>query len=333
MVKDFLIENVLVVQTSFLGDVVLSTCIWEKIHETYPNCKIDVLVRRGNEGLLSNHPFIHNILIWDKQGNKYKNLLKTIGQIRKKKYDLLINLQRYISTGLLTAFSGAKQCIGFKENPISFLFSKNYDYISKESLTEHETDRYHRLIQEICGTEKSKMKLYPTQKDFDKINAKLQKPFITMSPASVWKTKELPIEKWIELCNQFSSAYQIFLCGGSADKALCEEIYKSCNDNKPQIVAGDLTLLESAALFSKARMNYCNDSAPTHIASAMNARVTTFFLSTVPEFGFTPTSDLSNVVEVSDKLDCRPCGRHGKSKCPKEHFKCGNLIDIKKMQL
>ena len=78
-----------------------------------------------------------------------------------------------------------------------------------------------------------------------------------------------------------------------------------------------------------AKMNYVNDSAPMHIASAMNAPTTAIFCSTIPAFGFGPLSDNSKIVETLEKLDCRPCGIHGYSACPKGHFKCGFGIEIK----
>jgi heptosyltransferase-2 len=77
----------------------------------------------------------------------------------------------------------------------------------------------------------------------------------------------------------------------------------------------------------KADMNYVNDSAPLHLASALNAPVTAFFCSTIPEFGFYPLSDKSEVIEVKN-LECRPCGLHGYRSCPKSHFKCGNEIKL-----
>ena len=75
-------------------------------------------------------------------------------------------------------------------------------------------------------------------------------------------------------------------------------------------------------------MNYVNDSAPLHIASAMNAPVTVYFCSTEPSFGFGPLSDNKTIVEVKEKLNCRPCGLHGKESCPKGHFNCGLKIEI-----
>jgi heptosyltransferase-2 len=78
-----------------------------------------------------------------------------------------------------------------------------------------------------------------------------------------------------------------------------------------------------------AQMNYVNDSAPLHLASAMNAPVTAFFCSTIPAFGFGPQSANATIIETTIKLDCRPCGLHGYKACPKGHFKCAESIDIK----
>jgi ADP-heptose:LPS heptosyltransferase len=92
-------------------------------------------------------------------------------------------------------------------------------------------------------------------------------------------------------------------------------------------------LLQSAALMKDAVMNYVNDSAPMHLASAMNAKTTAIYCSTVPEFGFGPLAADARVVEVTEKLDCRPCGLHGFKECPKGHFKCGRDIDVAKLAL
>ena len=87
-------------------------------------------------------------------------------------------------------------------------------------------------------------------------------------------------------------------------------------------LSGKLTFLQTAALMKDAKMNYVNDSAPMHIASSMNASVTAVYCSTIPEFGFGPLSDDSRIVQINKKLECRPCGLHGKKVCPKKHFDC-----------
>jgi heptosyltransferase-2 len=137
----------------------------------------------------------------------------------------------------------------------------------------------------------------------------------------------VPEEKWIELCNQIGSEKSIYLLGGSSDLSLCELIKTASKHSHIQNLAGKLSLLQSAALIKSATMNYVNDSAPLHLASATNAPVTAFFCSTVPEFGFGPLSDRSFVFGY-DQLACRPCGLHGFKNCPLGHFNCGHLLDI-----
>ena len=77
-----------------------------------------------------------------------------------------------------------------------------------------------------------------------------------------------------------------------------------------------------------AEMNYVNDSAPLHLAGAMNAPVTVVYCSTIPDFGFGPLSDNSKIIETKLDLKCRPCGLHGYKECPLTHFKCAHSIDI-----
>jgi heptosyltransferase-2 len=97
-------------------------------------------------------------------------------------------------------------------------------------------------------------------------------------------------------------------------------------DKMVTILAGKLNFLESAALMEKAVMNYVNDSAPMHFASAMNAPVTAIYCSTIPAFGYGPLSENSTIVELQEPLSCRPCGIHGKKSCPETHFNCAMKI-------
>jgi len=97
-------------------------------------------------------------------------------------------------------------------------------------------------------------------------------------------------------------------------------------------LAGELSFLESAALMKGATMNFVNDSAPMHLASAMNAHVTAVYCSTIPAFGFGPLSTKSFIIQTSEKLSCRPCGSHGYKTCPQGHFKCATTISPELLQ-
>lgn len=85
-------QKILVVQTAFIGDVVLATALIEKLHAAYPQAAIDMLVRKGNEQLFSGHPFLRETLVWNKKQAKYRNLFAMIAKIRKRKYDLVADM-------------------------------------------------------------------------------------------------------------------------------------------------------------------------------------------------------------------------------------------------
>ena len=115
--------KVLIIQTAFTGDVILATPLIEKIHQFYQEASIDFLLKKGNEGLFEQHPLLNKVLIFNKKEGKIRQLFGLIKQIRAEKYDYVINLHRFFSSGLLVAFSGATHKIGFDKNPFAFLFT------------------------------------------------------------------------------------------------------------------------------------------------------------------------------------------------------------------
>ena len=157
-----------------------------------------------------------------------------------------------------------------------------------------------------------------------KVSKYQETPYVCFAPASVWATKQLPMEKWVELSEK--QDHVIYLLGGPSDHSLCETI-KTKIPGRTVNLAGNLSLMESIALMKGAVRNHVNDSGPLHFASAVNAPVTAYFCSTVTDFGFGPLSDDSEVKEVTG-LACRPCGLHGKKECPEGHFKCGKEMVV-----
>lgn len=316
--------NFLIIQPAFIGDVILATAVIEKIHHVYPAAKIDFLLRKGNEGLLENHPFVHEVIVWDKKKDKFKNLIQLVQKVKSNKYEYIINLHRFASSGIITAFSGAKHKFGFDKNPLSFFFTKSIHHEIGNG--KHEVERNLELIKDITDGKLQKPKLYPSGKDFLSVERYKGKNYYCIAPTSVWFTKQFPKEKWMETINLIAKESSIYLLGASSDFSICEEI--KTQSLHPGIInlAGKLNFLESAALMRDAAMNYVNDSAPLHIASAMNAAVTAIFCSTIPAFGFGPLSDNSRIIETKEKLKCRPCGIHGHKACPESLFRCAESI-------
>ena len=316
----------MIIQTAFIGDVVLATPLIEKLHVFFPDARIDFLLRKGNESLLLHHPFLHEVLVWDKKEHKQRNLFRLIRKIRKNRYDKVINVQRFAATGLLTAFSAAKETIGFDKNPFSFLFSEKISHVVGKDKKLHETERNLQLITRFTDQSCFRPVLYPAEADYDFVKPFKSGKFITVSPASVWFTKQYPADQWGSFIKRIPAGYRILLLGGPGDLPLCESIHLSAGRDRTEILAGKLTFLQSAALMTAAVMNYVNDSAPMHFASAMNAPVTAVYCSTVPEFGFGPLSDTRFIVQITAPLYCRPCGLHGYRQCPERHFRCAKEI-------
>ncbi len=317
-------QRILVIQTAFIGDVVLATGLLEKLYQHYPLAEIDILVRKGNQSLFTDHPFIHEVLIWDKSKHKYRALFQILQKIRKHRYDLVVNVQRYLATGILTAFSGAVTSIGFKNNPLSFLFSQAIPHAFTAG--QHEVVRNHALISALTDEEPALPKLYPGIADEEAVAAYQHGDYICMAPASVWYTKQFPAERWVALLKQIPQQYQVYLLGAPGDRSLCDTILQQAGREQVTNVAGQLSFLASAALMRKARMNYVNDSAPMHFASSVNAPVTAIYCSTIPGFGYGPLSEKSFMVETNESLACRPCGLHGHRACPQQHFACAHSI-------
>lgn len=288
------------------------------------------MVRKGNKNLLENHVAVDNILVWDKS-KKFKNLFRILKKIRKENFDLLVNAQRFFSSGFLTAFSKAKNKIGFDKNPLSFYYDKKVKHRINIEKPKHEVERNLDLISHLVSdTTFEKPKLYPSEKDKFIVNNLINKTdFFVIAPASVWFTKQLQKEKWIDLVEKLLRKKTVYIIGAKIDFNLAEEIKNAIvlKQNETINLCGKLTLLQSAYLMQKAKQVFVNDSAPLHLASAVNANTVSFFCSTIPAFGFYSLSDKNQIIEVKN-LGCKPCGLHGKTVCPKKHFNCSSKINL-----
>jgi len=323
-------DKILIIQTASIGDVILATPLIEALRQNYPGSKIDILVKKGNEPLFRGHPHLRNVITWNKGSGKYVHLLNLIFSIRREKYDLVVNLQRFFATGLITVFSGGRTTIGFDKNPLSKYFDRKIEHAMRLG-KRHEIERNLSLIEPLVGPAYFPVKLYPSKEDYERVKKFKNEPYITISPASLWFTKQYPKDKWVEFLTSLGEKYKVYALGSGKDAALCDEIIKAADYKRSENLAGKLSLLESAALMKDARRNLVNDSAPMHLASSVNARTTAIFCSTVTDFGFGPLSDDSIVVESAKRLACRPCGIHGLKECPKKHFDCARTIQVSQL--
>lgn len=323
-------QRFLVIQTAFIGDVILATPLARILKEHHPDAEVHYLVRKGNEKLLAENPNIDRIITWDKKHKKYRHLLATIRQVRTTRYTAVYNIQRFLSTGIITLLARSRKKIGFNKNPLSLFFHKRITHAtstSKQHEPLHEVDRNlaltgldHRgkILPEIFISDEEKAHL---------ASLNLRKPYLIFAPGAVWFTKQWPKEKWQELAETVPRQFTIYLVGSATDSALADEIINS----KPHIISlcGQLSMNQTTELMRGALRVFTNDSAPLHMASAANAPTTAIFCSTLPAFGFYPLARGSRVAQTQSDLSCRPCGLHGKKSCPQKHFQCAYQISTR----
>lgn len=315
----------MIIQTAFLGDVILATPVVETLKSNFPDLEIHFLVKAGNQGLIENLSSLEKIWVFHKKEGKLKEIRRLVSSFRKEKYDLVINLHRFGSSGLITVLSGGKKIIGFKKNPFSFMYDERKEHQLQAGI--HEVDRNLSTLDSFKLTSIIRRpKIEPSITHYEKVEAYKKKgDYYCLAPASVWYTKALPPSKWVELIRILRKKGRVYLLGGPGDSELCQQIIDESQEECMNL-AGQLSLLESAALMKDARRNYVNDSGPLHFASAMNAPTTAFFCSTTPDFGFGPLSDDQQLLErSSEDLSCKPCGLHGHKSCPEGHFNCGKI--------
>jgi len=324
----------LIIQTASIGDVILATPIIEKLHRFFPGSKIDFLLKAGNESLFEGHPFLSKVIIWDKKQAKYRQFINLLKEIRAERYDRVINVQRFASTGLITCLSNAIYSVGFNKNPLSCFFTTRVKHLITDKVTApHEIERNLSLIAGFTDSSVIKPCLYPTSADQQSVEIYKEKPYICIAPASLWFTKQYPADAWADLLSKIGQDYSVYLLGSGSDNELCVYIANKSGNPRALNLAGQLSLLQTAVLMQDAVMNYVNDSAPMHLASAVNAPVIAIFCSTVPSFGFGPLSDDSAIVETTTPLSCKPCGLHGLRACPRKHFRCATTIKTEQLLL
>ncbi len=330
-------KKILIIQTAFIGDVILASSLIEHLHAIIPDTQIDFFLRKGNESLLQTNPHLKNIWIWNKSQGKFKSLIKLLFQVRKEKYDAVLNIQRFFNSGFITAFSGAKYKVGFSANPMSFLFTHKIEHrIPHETMGGHfhEVQRNAQLLTPIlenytiAPVQNLKPKLYFDQSDEKAIKElSLATPYFVLAPASVWYTKQWHESKWRELIEQLQLQGQVVLIGGPTDAEFINKLSPQDNSRILNLV-GKLSLRQSALLMKNAKRVFVNDSAPLHLASSVDAKTTAIFCSTIPEFGYFPLSSESVLIQREPRLDCMPCGLHGHKSCPQGHFKCAMDIPV-----
>lgn len=315
----------LVIQTSFLGDVILTTPL---IRELAKRGSVDVLVTPQGAAVLANNPDIRTVIRYDKRGTygSALNLWQTIRELRSRRpYDAAYLAQGSFRSGLLAVMTGAKQRIGFASSTGRALYTTQIPYRPDR----HHAERLWSLAMSECAdpptSDQIRPRLYPSDEERLTVDRMLRRagsldePFVALAPGSAWGTKRWPY--YVELARKTSQYARIAIIGAKSDAAIAAEIAAAVPDGCVINAVGELSLLGSAELIGRAQAIVTNDSAPQHLASAMGTPTLTIYGPTVPEFGFGPLAERHAVAGLVG-LSCRPCHRHGPQRCPLGHWRC-----------
>ncbi|NUM76700.1 lipopolysaccharide heptosyltransferase II [candidate division KSB1 bacterium] len=311
-------KKILIVQTAFIGDVILATPLAQAAHEIFAPCQVDFMVIPAAANLLEKNRSINRVLIFDKrdQQRSVSALWRFAKALRSANYDLAIVPHRSLRSALLVWLARIPQRIGFDRSAGAFLFTQRVRYQEK-----HEVERNLDLLRPFGEIpEKLKPRVDWDEADAARVaeltkNADSRRIWCALAPGSVWATKRWPADRFAKLANALISELHanVFLIGGQSDAIFCREIQQSVGENCHNL-AGLLSLRQSAAFLDCCRVLISNDSAPTHLGVATNCKVLTIFGPTVPRFGFAPYGEGHGIIEHD--LPCRPCSVHGSKECP-----------------
>ncbi len=314
-------DSVLIIQTAFAGDLVLTTPLIEAAAVCLPGASIDVLCIPTTENLLRNNPRIRHCIAYDKRGGE--RLTGVLRRLSRIGYDLCLTPHRSMRSALLARASRAPLRVSFDRSAGGPLHTHRVPYDPKA----HEVRRNLSLLAAIgCSVDvDTPPRVYPGEREeveLARILDRLQaRAFVCVAPGSVWPTKRWTTDGFINLVRMLLPTHAVVLLGGADDRVLCSSIAAAVNDVRCISVAGELSWLASAALLRAADVLISNDSAPVHIASAVGTPVVEIYGATSPAFGFTPFAVRHRIVEV-EGLDCKPCAIHGGERCPQGHFAC-----------
>ena len=329
--------KILIIQTAYLGDVILTLPVVQNIKKQMPGAEIDFLCIPQTEAVLRNNPYIRELVIYDKRGKKkISGLRKIISRVRNSRYNIIISPHRSFRSALITHFSGSDILIGFDINSMSGMLTYRVRYIKNT----HEILRNLELVKVIPGIKLTadnqilKPELFPSKDDIEIVDNFIDpsfNPFIALAPCSKWFTKQMSERKTVEVINSLiKSAYKVILIGGSDDAQYCKKIENDVNNPKLLNLCGKLTPLQSKAVIEKSVCVVSVDSAAAHLGASTGTPVVQVYGSTVPAFGFYPLTSRNIIIE-NDMLDCRPCTDHGRNSCPLKHFNCIEELDVNKI--
>lgn len=325
-------RNVLIVQTSFLGDLVLSTPVFSEVRRRFPRARITVLATPRSGAILEGHPAVDRVLADDKRGADSGALgwLGTARRLRAEGFDTVLSIHRSLRTALVLAAAGIPRRIGFRDSRGRLLLTETV----VRDRARHDVER-NLCILRALGVEpedcERRLSLAVTPAAGAAAARLLDEaapgsgPLFGIAPGSVWATKRWRASGFSAVARALAAreGARVVVLGGPEDRGLAADIARA-SGGRVASLAGRTDLPTLVALVARLDCLVTNDSAPLHVASAVGTPRVAIFCATSPAQGFGPWGGRSAVVERD--LECRPCARHGGASCPRGTDDCIELV-------
>ncbi len=324
-----------VIQTAFLGDLILSIPFLKRVKNLHPDEKLVLICKKGLGSFLKELKLIDDYFEIAKSDRQ--SYLLALKFLESFSISNLFCVHRSIRSQLFAAQITARKKIGFKSFLSFLIFNDHFSY----ELSWPDAVRKFKLLANLDSEVKSAL----AGRDFGGLNSvnlegampavpeifsfqprKTDRRFlkVCLFPGSVWATKRWTLEGFTEVAAKFIQlGYEVLLLGGPDEKDLCDQI--ALVVPKAQVLAAKLSVAQSIQQISESDLVVANDSAATHMAAFAGTPAVTIFGPTTLDLGFRPWTNEARVVQTD--LECRPCGKHGHQICPLGHHNCMRFID------
>ncbi|OGR58078.1 MAG: hypothetical protein A2X36_16265 [Elusimicrobia bacterium GWA2_69_24] len=355
--------RVLLVQTSFLGDALLTLPLARRIKQQIPGCRLTVLTRPETVSVFRRDASVDEVLADDKRGAQagVSGLWGLARDLRSRGFDLAFVAHRSLRSALLVWLARIPHRVGFSSSAGAFLFHQTVAFPWGMPEVERNLALLLALKPGLRAERGDALYLKgpapaaPSGDASDEVGLRERlrregvepgQVLVGIHPGSVWETKRWLPERFARLTARLTreAGARVVFIGGAGDPPLVAGILALAGvpalsgsgerppseDRAPLRPAldwtGKTTLPELMLLASRLDLLITNDSGPMHIAAASGVPTIALFGPTTRELGFFPYGDGHRVVEKD--LACRPCGLHGSRRCPEGHFLCMRLIGV-----
>lgn len=330
--RDF--HRILLVKPSSLGDIIHALPVLHCLRAKYPAARIDWLIGSAFASLLDGNADVSERILFDRKKfsrvglswTATRDFLRFVGDLRRRRYDLVVDLQGLFRSGFLTRATGAAVRIGFadaREGAAVFYTNK----IQPSHSDMHAVDRNLR-IGELLGFESDPVKFElsldgPVREQARALlrehGLRDNERLVVIAPGARWETKIWSAENFTRVMNMLVSQDPFIICallGGPEDRPLCNQIIARCRDERAFSLAGKTTIRQMIALLERASVVLCHDSAPMHAAAALGRPLVCLTGPTNPA-RTGPYRRLDDVLRLD--LPCSPCYLRKLSQCGYEH--------------